>query len=64
MSKTLTLSWTETVSREIAVTEVDGYVWCDAHGCGHEDRNDPYDEGSEDCNKSNWRTIWMEKDDE
>lgn len=25
------------------MVSVEGYVWCDAHGCVHEDTTNPYD---------------------
>lgn len=39
--------------------EVEGYVWCDKHGCVHEDSTDPYGTGTADCWRVDHRTLYM-----
>lgn len=40
---------------------VEGYVWCDKHGCGHEDSLNPYGD-SDYCKQTDHRDLYMEKD--
>ena len=41
---------------------MDGYVWCDIHGCIHDETHDPYDYGvsadDAECGPSDWRKLW------
>lgn len=36
---------------------IDGYVWCDRHGCIHDDTTDPYDYGEPDCRREDHRPV-------
>ncbi len=42
-----------------------GDVWCDIHGCVHDDSGDPYSYGYEqsgetpECSNKDWRKLWV-----
>ena len=38
---------------------IHAYVWCDHHCEIHLRGNDHYDEGAEECNEDNWRTVYV-----
>ena len=38
---------------------VDSHVWCDVHCDIHPRERDYYDEGVDDCNPDNWRTVYV-----
>ena len=40
------------------VDPVGGYVWCDTHGDIHEDRSDPYQDGTQ-CDAYAWHALYM-----
>lgn len=41
---------------------VHGYVWCDVHGCVHNDSTDPYDEGSASCTPEDHAALFSRTD--
>ncbi len=43
-----------------AMVEEFGTVWCNKHGCFHDDDTDPYDTGSDECEPHNHRRVfWL-----
>lgn len=41
------------------LSRLDGYVWCERHGCIHTDTLNPYDYGDEDhCIASEHRAVY------
>jgi hypothetical protein len=53
-----------TLVTPIQAVEVEGYVWCDHHGEVHDRKRDAYEEEAEECNPENWRTLYMQEDDQ
>jgi hypothetical protein len=52
----------------IGLEPVEGSVWCDMHGCVHDDTTNPYDmpagSGDDICSDTDHRTLYMRKDED
>jgi hypothetical protein len=40
-------------------TRCPGYVWCDHHGGIHPTESDYFQEGADECQAYNWRTVYV-----
>jgi len=46
-----------------ATQPIEGELWCDVHGCVHDDSTDPYEEGEVTCTPDDHRGLFMRADD-
>jgi hypothetical protein len=49
--------------RRLIKRRTESYVWCDVHCSIHERKIDVYGEGMTDCQRRNWRAVYVATDD-